>query len=749
VWSHDGRWLACTEEGQVVIADGRTLEETRILELPNSAITHLAFGKRTLLVESQNRGRRITVFDVADWQFQGEVPSAGGPSPDRRYIAAVSFSPDNDDEKPCSLHVQMFRVAPFGLAWDRTFPAPPDAPRDLGSCDNAPAPNHVWSPSGRLVVVARRDDRVFVLDSETGHTITVLPQGWRLGGGFAFSDKDRYLAAQVAGNYGRVAGVLDLTSGRRVLLSDPDLITEVAPLFSADGRRIATPGWGFAVLVWDTSTGRLLYSAPSPRPQKRPIEDEGMRSPVMFSADGRTLFTESPVSNYVRRCDAQTGRPLPFEGWYRFVTRRSNDSALVFVGADGSSGLRVCAGYGRHCDDLPGTESLRESGFASSDGEFIASGRERTSLGRSRPAFAPIELGEDAQPRAFSPDGSLVVDHDCLQAWRTRNGSTVVNRRTKADKVSSLGFDPDRNGIITREEALELQSGSSTSPQRQSSPAPPSAASYCRSGQDNYRVELDDYSDRLRLVGCESVLAETELEADQVYALLPYGRPKIFDIRSDESEVLLGISPKVYFWSPRGGAPIAIGPLGESVAFGPRGRAIFVTWDTLTAVSTENGQVVWRTELPLAQDRSAWLETQGGDPRSRLRLTGDLRTIAFDNGSVHLLDAMSGRVEHSLSTHLSETAFDDEGRLLAAAEGSIVSIWTSAPWRLQMRIARFGKSRVAFDARGRFDIQGDRALALSGLRCVEGAEIVSFDHCRDLEKAESRCDRETGEQQGR
>ena len=73
--------------------------------------------------------------------------------------------------------------------------------------------------------------------------------------------------------------------------------------FSADGKRIATVGYGDkSVRVWDVATGREAHNFES---------KEWQAHHVMFSPDGRTLVATPFSSGPIRRWDTTTGKELP------------------------------------------------------------------------------------------------------------------------------------------------------------------------------------------------------------------------------------------------------------------------------------------------------------------------------------------------------------------------------------------------------------------------------------------------------
>src|SRR5262249_33825144 len=167
------------------------------------------------------------------------------------------------------------------------------------------------------------------------------------------------------------------------------LVTGV--VFSPDGKRIASYGSEGAVRVWDTTTGKEIFTLRA-RLWRR-------FSNVVFSPDGRRLATA--VGNQVQVWDAATGREVvSFQGHAHTITN-------VAFSPDGK---RLACAAGMQVDrrgrPLPGEVKVRDA----------ASGKEILTL-------RGIDCG------SFSPDGRRLatIDVDRVRVWDVTTGQEVLS----------------------------------------------------------------------------------------------------------------------------------------------------------------------------------------------------------------------------------------------------------------------------------------------------------------------------------
>lgn len=136
------------------------------------------------------------------------------------------------------------------------------------------------SPDGKLAVW-RNDDRLFLLDTETGETRRELSEQTEWVRTAAFSRNGSFLAG---GKFGRgTVYVWEVASGRKLLEAEGESGWVRSVAFSPDEQHVAAVTDQGSVRVWDIADGRELWS------DRIPVH--GLVS-LTFSPDGKLLATE-------------------------------------------------------------------------------------------------------------------------------------------------------------------------------------------------------------------------------------------------------------------------------------------------------------------------------------------------------------------------------------------------------------------------------------------------------------------------
>jgi len=232
--------------------------------------------------------------------------------------------------------------------------------------------------------------------------------------------------------------------------------------FSPDGKTIATSG-NAGVRLWDVATGRSRRFPSRLPPSGQPS------GPVIFSTDGRTLFTPStgyPPTGVVQSRDVATGQ----------VTRTFLASSSGVYNASGVAlspdGKTLAASVQRddtHVDillwevatghqitTLTGhTQNIETMAF-NPGGDILASTDNRTlrlwNLVSHKPIGQPQpRTGSIASVVAFSPDGKTLASCDShqIQLWNAATGKATNRPFATPWTCFSLAFSPDRKSLIT------------------------------------------------------------------------------------------------------------------------------------------------------------------------------------------------------------------------------------------------------------------------------------------------------------
>lgn len=297
---------------------------------------------------------------------------------------------------------------------------------------------------GKRVLTGSWDDTAKIWDAETGQVLLTLSGAAAGESGDGIAERGR--GRERAGTSGEVL----TPSGLPMLPAKGHLASVMSVAASRDGRRLVTGHWDNAARVWETSTGRLLFTL------------AGHTGPVLavaFSPDGRRIATAG-ADLTARIWDAETGLSLR-----TLATQASWVSAIAFA----PDGWRVVTGCWDHSarvwDVANGRELFTLTGHTSEVATVAFSADGRRIVTGSLDGTARLWNAEDGRKlrtiqghtaavlgAAFSPNGHLLLtgsDDTTARVWSADENRDPLTLEGHTAWVLSAAFTPDGQRVLT------------------------------------------------------------------------------------------------------------------------------------------------------------------------------------------------------------------------------------------------------------------------------------------------------------
>ena len=308
----------------------------------------------------------------------------------------------------------------------------------------------VFSPDGKSIASASRDNTVIIWDIKTGNSIKTLQGHTDTVKSVVFSPDSKYIAS---GSLDKTIKIWDVETGSilHTLKGHKNFVLSVA--FSHDGKYIASGSNDNTIRIWDVNTGNQINIL------------KGHKSSVCsvtFSPDGKYI-TSGSLDRTIIIWDVETGNQIKiFKGHKssvcsvtfspdgKYITSGSLDRTIIIWDVETGNQIKIFKGH----------KDLVWSVAFSPDGKYIASGSRDKTI-----KIWDVETGnqiktlkghkDQVRSVAFSPDGKHVASGSwdkTIRIWELFDYETWI----ALNKVITKDIKGNLKTQLTSEQALEL-----------------------------------------------------------------------------------------------------------------------------------------------------------------------------------------------------------------------------------------------------------------------------------------------------
>jgi WD40 repeat protein len=450
LYSPDGKQLAAAcNDGRVRIWDSATGTGPRVLHCDTGPVFDATYSRDGRSLVTGGRDGTVRVWD----------PASGGSRVLRghgSFVRAVAIHPDGTRIASGS---QDNTVRVWDLATGE----------EIGVLRGhaGPVADVAFSPDGRRIASASHDGTVKIWDSAPAESaITLRHKNWVPRAVFTPEG-----SAVVSACWDNVIRIWEVETGRevRAIHGEPKVpATPVGPdithclAISPDGQRIASTNRSGTVLVWDSSTGRLIHT----------LRGHGDRTlGIAFHPRGCYLASAG-WDGTVRIWDGESGEQVQLfcgpqgvaitatysPDGTRIASAFTDGTIRIWDPADGEERMQLpCESHRDQSAVLANTVAFRPDGrwlaAVSNPGKGRGNGEVRVfDLATRRRVFTLGSHTGEVWSVTFTPDGRRIVTSGVDQTvrfWETETGQEVFTLRGHTNGVISVAFSADGRRMVT------------------------------------------------------------------------------------------------------------------------------------------------------------------------------------------------------------------------------------------------------------------------------------------------------------